>query len=92
MVIPIIIVGVVAGKKLKRGPPVIIEKTIEKTVEAPKKKYEEKYDEKISAYLSEQIQAKLEEMHNSKIISDYKFSKFQETQEFVRENLGKNLK
>jgi len=79
IVIPIIIVGVVVGKKLKRGPPVIIEKTIEKTVEAPKKKYEDKYDEKISAYLSEQIQAKLEEMHNSKIISDYKFSKFQET-------------
>ena len=78
IVIPIIVVGVVVGKKFKRGPPVIIEKTIEKTVEAPKKKYEDKYDEKISAYLSEQIKSKLEEMHNSKIISDYKYSKIKE--------------
>ena len=91
IVIPILVIGVIAGKKLKRPTPVIIEKTIEKTVEA-EKKYEDKYDEKLSVYLAEQILEKLDEMHSSKIISDTKYSKIKETQEFVRENLGKNLK
>ena len=91
IVIPILVIGVVVGKKLKRPTPVIIEKTIEKTVEA-EKKYEDKYDEKLSVYLVEQILEKLNEMHSSKIISDTKYSKIKETQEFVRENLGKNLK
>jgi len=31
-------------------------------------------------------------MHSAKIISDLKYSKLQETQKFVRENIGKNLK
>jgi hypothetical protein len=92
IIIPILVIGVVVGKKFKRATPVIIEKTIEKTVEAPKKKYEEKYDEKLSIYLADQILEKLDEMHSSKIISDLKYSKIQETQKFVRENIGKNLK
>ncbi len=91
IVIPILVIGVVAGKKLKRAPPVIIEKTIEKTVEA-EKKYEDKYDEKLSVYLAEKILEKLNEMHSLKIISEKKYLKIKETQEFVRENLGKNLK
>ena len=86
------IVGVIVGKKFKKSAPVIIEKTIEKTIEAPKKKYNEKYDEELSAYLAEQILGKLDEMHSSKIISESKYSKIKETQEFVRENIGKNLK
>jgi len=92
IVIPILIVGVIAAKKFKRATPVIIEKTIEKTVEAPKKKYEDKYDEKLSVYLAEQILEKLTEMHSSKIISESKYSKLAETQKFVMQNLGKNLK
>jgi len=92
IVIPILIVGVIAAKKFKRVTPVIIEKTIEKTVEAPKKKYEDMYDEKLSIYLAEQILEKLTEMHSSKIISESKYSKLAETQKFVMQNLGKNLK
>jgi len=91
IVIPILVIGVIVGKKLKRATPVIIEKTIEKTVE-PEKKYEDKYDEKLSIYLVEQILEKLDEMHSLKIISETKYSKIKETQQFVKENLGKNLK
>jgi len=91
IVIPILVIGVVVGKKFKRTSPVIIQKTIEKTVEA-KKKYEDKYDEKLSKYLAEQILKKLDEMHSLKIISETKYSKIKESQEFVRENIGKNLK
>lgn len=90
IVIPILVIGVIAGKKFKRAT-VIIEKTVEKTVDA-EKKYEDKYDEKISVYLTDQILEKLDEMHSSGIISDSKYSKIKETQEFVRENIGKNLK
>jgi len=92
IVIPILIVGVIAAKKFKRATPVIIEKTIEKTVEAPKKKYEDNYDQKLSIYLAGQILEKLHEMHSSKIISETKYSKLAETQQFVKANLGKNLK
>jgi len=91
IVIPILVVGVIAGKKFKRASPVIIEKTIENTVEA-EKKYEDKYDEKLSIYLTEQILKKLNEMYSLKIISDTKYSKITETQKFVKANLGKNLK
>jgi len=91
IVIPILVIGVVVGKKFKRASPVIIQKTIEKTVEA-EKKYEDNYDEKLSKYLAEQILGKLDEMHSGKIISDTKYSKIKETQEFIKENLGKNLK
>ena len=84
IVIPILVIGVIVGKKFKRTAPVvvekIIEKTIEKTVEAPKKKYTDNYDEKLSVYLSEQIKSKLGEMYSSKIISDSKYSKIKETQ------------
>jgi len=92
IVIPILIVGIIAGKKFKRVPPVIIEKTIEKTVEVPQKKYTDKYDEKLSVYLAEQILEKLDEMYSLKIISETKYSKLRETQKFVKANLGKNLK
>lgn len=80
IVIPILIIGFIASKKIKRTPqqPVIIEKTIEKTVEAPKKQYADKYDEKLSVYLSEQIKSKLDEMHSSNLISDSKYSKIKE--------------
>jgi len=91
IVIPILIVGVIAGKKFKRAPPVV-ESTIDKTVEALQKKYTDKYDQKLSFYLVEQILEKLDEMRSSKIISEKKYLKIHETQEFVRENLGKNLK
>ncbi len=91
IVIPILIVGVIAAKKFKRAAPVIIEKTIEKTVEA-EKKYEEQYDEKLSIYLVDQILEKLDEMHSLKILSKTKYSKIKETQQFVKANLGKNLK
>jgi len=91
IVIPILIVGVIAGKKFKRAPPAV-DKTIDKTVEALQKKYTDKYDQKLSVYLVEKILEKLDEMHSSKIISDTKYLKIHETQEFVRENLGKNLK
>ncbi len=74
IVIPILVIGVVVGKKLKRPTPVIIEKTIEKTVEA-EKKYEEQYDEKLSIYLVDQILEKLDEMHSLKILSKTKYSK-----------------
>jgi len=94
IVIPILVVGFVAAKKFKRIPqqPVIIEKTIEKIVEAPKKKYIDGYDEKLSVYLAEQILEKLDAMHSLKIISETKYSKLTETQKFVKENIGKNLK
>jgi len=92
IVIPILVIGVVVGKKFKRVTPIIVEKTIEKTVETPTKKYEDHYDEKLSVYLTEQILEKLDEMHSGKIISDLKYSKLHETQAFVRENIGKNLK
>ncbi len=92
IVIPILVIGVVAGKKFKRTAPIIIEKTIEKTVEVPKKKYADKYDEKLSVYLIEQIKSKLDEMHSSNLISDSKYSKMKETQKFIQKNIGKNLK
>ena len=82
IVIPILIIGVIAGKKLKSRPPVvvekIIEKTIEKIVEAPEKKYTAQYDKTLSVYLSEQIKSKLDGMHKSQIISDSKYSKIKE--------------
>ncbi len=71
IVIPILVIGFVASKKIKRiSQPVIIEKTVE-----AEKKYEDKYDEKISDYLTGQILEKLDEMHSAKIISDSKYSR-----------------
>jgi len=82
IVVPILVIGVVAGKKFKSRPPVvvekIIEKTIEKAVEAPEKKYTDQYEKKLSVYLSKQIKSKLDEMHKSQIISDSKYSKIKE--------------
>ena len=80
IIVPILIVGFVAAKKIKRAPaqPVIVEKTIEKTVEVPKKKYTDNYDEKLAVYLKEQIQKKLEDMKSSDIVSESKYSKIKE--------------
>jgi hypothetical protein len=83
IVIPVIAVGFIIGKKFKRVSPVvvekpaekIVEKIIERVVDTPEKKYEDGYDTKLSAYLSEQIKLKLDEMHSTKIISDSKYSK-----------------
>jgi len=55
IVIPILVIGVIVGKKFKRSAPVIIEKTIENIVEAPKKKYSKNYDKELSIYLANQI-------------------------------------
>lgn len=84
IIIPILIVGVVVGKKIKNRPPIVEEKPVERIVEkiierveAPEKKYEDGYDKKLSDYLSDQIQSKLDELHSSKIISDTKYSKIE---------------
>jgi len=87
IIVPILIVGVIAGKKIKSRPPVVVEKPvekvvekiIEKVVETSEKKYEDGYDKKLSDYLSEQLKSKLDEMHSSGIISDSKYSKIKET-------------
>ena len=86
IVVPILIVGFIASKKIKRRPSVVeekpvekvVERIIEKSVEAPKKQYADKYDEKLSVYLSEQTSAKLEEMKSSNLIIDSKYSKIKE--------------
>jgi hypothetical protein len=82
IVIPILVIGAVGFRKFKNRVPVVEEKPVERIVEkvierveAPEKKYEDGYDKKFSDYLSEQIKSKLQEMHNSKIISDSKYSK-----------------
>jgi len=90
IVIPILIVGIIVGKKFKRAPPAV--ENIDKRVEALQKKYTDKYDQKLSVYLVDQILEKLDEMYSSKIISEKKYSKIHETQKFVKANLGKNLK
>ncbi len=80
IVIPILVVGVVVAKKIKRTtvsiPQTIAAINVEKT---PETQYVEKYDQEISAYLSEQTMEKLDWMHDSKLISDSKYSKIKET-------------
>ncbi|MHA7646908.1 hypothetical protein [Nitrosopumilus sp. S4] len=85
IVIPILVVGVIGAKKLKRTSPAIEEKPVERIVEkvierveSPEKKYEEGYDQKLSEYLSEQIKLKIEEMHSSDIISESNYSKIKD--------------
>jgi hypothetical protein len=81
IVVPLLIGGFVVAKKFKRSPPIpvekpvekIVERIIERAVEKPEPVYSDKYDEELSSYLSEQINAKLDEMHASKIISDSKY-------------------
>lgn len=89
IVIPILIIGVIGAKKFKRKSPEIEEKPVERIVEkiierveAPDKNYEEGYNEKLSAYLTEQIQKKIEEMKSSGIISDLKYSKIHKSEKF----------
>jgi hypothetical protein len=101
IVIPILIIGVIIGKKIKNRPtavvekPVekvierIIEKSVEKTPEKPEKKYEDKYDEKLDVFLYEQSMVKLDEMHSSKLVSEEKYSKIKEALEFVSRNVSK---
>ena len=79
IVIPILVVGIIVVKKFKQATPVTVEKTIVKTAEIVEPTYSDKYDEELSIYLSEQIKAKLDEIHSSKIISDSKYSKIKES-------------
>lgn len=86
IVVPILVIGIVLGKKIKSRPPVVEEKPVERIVEkvierveAPGKKYEDGYDKKLSDYLSEEVKLKLDELHSSKIISDSKHSKIKES-------------
>ena len=76
IVISILAVGVVIAKKFKRTT-VSIPQTIStvNVVKTPETQYIEKYDQEISAYLSEQTLEKLNLMHESKLISDSKYSK-----------------
>jgi len=87
IVIPILIIGVIGYRKFKNRVPIVEEKPVERIVEKvierveePEKKYEDGYDKKLSDYLSEQIKSKLDEMYDSKIISETKYSKIKETQ------------
>ncbi len=82
---PLLVGGFIVAKKFKRSAPVekpvekIVERIIERAVETPEPVYSDKYDEELSSYMSEQIKAKLTEMHSSKIISDLKYSKIKES-------------
>jgi len=79
IVIPIIVIGFIVAKKFKRSsvslPQTIQYVNVEKT---PETQYVEKYDQEISAYLSEQTMEKLDLLHNTKLISDGKYSKIKE--------------
>ncbi len=85
IVVPLLVGGFIVAKKFKRSAPVekpvekIVERIIERAVETPEPVYSDKYDEELSSYMSEQIKAKLTEMHSSKIISDLKYSKIKES-------------
>jgi hypothetical protein len=92
IIIPILIIGVIVGKKIKNskfqfrsGASVDdITQAVEKVVEtklvekSPESKHIENYDKEITEYLSVQIKEKLESLHNSKIISDSKYEKVKE--------------
>ena len=92
IIIPIVIVGVFVGKKVKNskfrfGGGASVEdiaQTVEKVMEtklvetSPESKYVENYDEQISEYYSAQVLEKLESLHDSKIISDSKYEKLKE--------------
>ena len=86
IVVPIIIIGVVVGKKFKRHAPVIIEKTVEKIAENTEPTYSDKYDEELLAYLSEQSLEKLNSMHDSKLLSETKYLKIKEMVDFVQKS------
>ena len=101
IVIPILVIGVIAGKKIKNRPAAVVEKPVEKVIERiieksvekapekPEKKYEDKYDEKLDVFMYEQTIAKLDEMHSSKLILETKYSKIKEVLEFVSRNISK---
>jgi hypothetical protein len=89
IIVPILAVGIVVAKKFKRHTPMIVEKTIEKTMDPSEPVYSDKYDEELSIYLSEQIAAKLNGIHLSKIISDSKYLKIKETLQFIQKNQTK---
>jgi len=92
IIIPILVVGVIIGKKIKNsklrlgsGPSAEnIAQAVEKAVETKLvekslgSKYIENYDGEITEYLSAQISEKLASLHNSKIISDSKYEKVKE--------------
>ena len=101
IVIPILIIGVIMGKKIKNRPTAVVEKPVEKVIERiieksvekapekPEKKYEDKYDEKLDVFMYEQSIAKLDKMHSSKLVSEEKYSKIKEALEFVSRNISK---
>lgn len=79
IIIPILAIGFIVAKKFKRTTvttQTIATVNMEKT---PETQYIEKYDQEISAYLSEQTLEKLNLLHDSKLISDDKYSKIKET-------------
>jgi hypothetical protein len=92
IIIPILIIGVFIGKKIKNskfrfrsGASVEdITQAVEKVVEtklvekSPESKHIKNYDKEITEYLSAQINEKLESLHNLKIISDSKYEKVKE--------------
>jgi len=77
LLIPILVVGVVVAKKFKRNvsAQTISSVNVEQSSET---QYIEKYDQEIFRYLSEQTIEKLDLMHDSKLISDEKYSKIKE--------------
>ena len=92
IIIPILVVGVIIGKKIKNSKLRLgsapsaenIAQAVEKAVEtklvekSSGSKYIENYDGEITEYLSAQISEKLTSLHNSKIISDSKYEKVKE--------------
>lgn len=79
IIIPILVVGFIVVKKFKRTTVAIPQTTTSVNVEKiPETHYIEKYDQEISIYLSEQTLEKLNSMHDSKLISDGKYSKIKE--------------
>ena len=79
IVILVLIVGVIAGKKFKRDIHVIIEKPVEKSDNVSQKKHSDKYNEELLEFLSDKIKSKIDELYNVKIISHSTYSKIKET-------------
>ncbi len=83
-VVIIFVIIVIIGKKFKKQPkkiesieqPFVINTKVES---APKKQYTENYDKEISEYFSQGVLEKLESIHESKLISDSKYSKIKES-------------
>ncbi len=79
IVMSILAVGVIIGKKFKHSNNTKSKQDLEKTSET---QYTEKYDEEINNYFLQQILEKLDSMYESKSISNSKYSKIKETINF----------